>query len=1236
MISTKFLSTGLLFFFGLSLCQSQSVADFFGVTRKGGSNDAGVIYKTDSDLNNYDVVYEFNTNDGKEPSFTYLTEFNDKLYGCTRYGGTFGTGIIFEYDTTLNQYTDLVDMNNLIGSQPWGSLVVANNQKMYGLARYGGNLQKGTIFEFDPTTGLATKKIDFDGSNKGGEPVGSLCLADDGMLYGMTSIGGTYGQGVLFSYNPDNENYTKLHDFSGFGFGDGAQPKSDLIQASDGKLYGTTTYGGINDQGTIFEYNISTSTYSVKHSFSALLTGKNPWSGKLIEFPNGKLWGMTIVGGTGDFGVIYNYILSSGSVTKVHSFSGGLNGENPGGGFVIGNDTLLYSMTQKGGTYNTGIIFSFNPDNYTFLKKIDFNGVNFGGVPYGTLMKASDNMFYGLTSAGGLYNSGVLFKYSNNTNILTKKHDFGFVGNGFYPVGDLVMAGRDTLYGMTTYGGAQSGGVIFELDVNSGSYKKKFDLSFFYGVYPLNGFCLASNDLMYASASEGGVSNKGTFFEYNKKTNSLVRYPMNDIGGNYPNCKVAESSNGKLYGMTYKGGDYDKGIFFEFNPVIKVLKKIFSFDGTNNGSFPEGDLIERAGKMYGLTTKGGVNDLGIIFSFDPFTNTFLKLYEFSGQDGSAPITSLTEKNGILYGVCQKGGLNDNGVIFKYSILTNEFTKLFDFENSLTGSFPHGKLRFSSDNRLNGSTEKGGLYDKGTLFEFDINTNIFEKKFDFDGLTGDGPYHSGLGQSRKLNNNFCYGAHSLNLGEGYCNNLILDSNLETVNSKIGPYPDCGLFSGSDKWYKLIVPASGSIQAEMSKIGSFTDGAMAAYTGSCQSLVLMTCDDDSNNNPGTDLMPSIDLNGLTPESEIFLRIWSKNNQKHGEYSFCAWDNTNINISEGGSCIAGEPLVASEFYGNLYSWLPVKDNIGKIISFVYPNGNPLGNITSKIFTKSSLPLRKDGNDRPYINRDIQIIVENQPVADSAYIRLCYSATEINDLILASNSQYTVDDLNMTKNEYDCSGIFIIPGIFFKQKKNDNLNAIGDRYFEFGIPSFSSFYLHSGDIALPVESVDFHGKNMGDYNFLEWEMESIEGVKSIILQKSISNPSEWYDISEFSFPSKSIFVYEDHNLYKNLYYRIKVIEESGIVNFSKVLKIISGKKNIKEFTVYPIPTENNLNIKLNENNSDYYTIILFNDIGKQLWQRVSSDNEISVDVSGYSAGIYYVKIYRKSDFFMQKVIIN
>ena len=88
-------------------------------------------------------------------------------------------------------------------------------------------------------------------------------------------------------------------------------------------LTNNATYGGVNDQGALFEYDLTSGIYTVKHSFDINTTGKNPWSGKLVEYPNGTLWGMTIVGGADDGGVIFKYNIMSGSVEVKYEFDGG-------------------------------------------------------------------------------------------------------------------------------------------------------------------------------------------------------------------------------------------------------------------------------------------------------------------------------------------------------------------------------------------------------------------------------------------------------------------------------------------------------------------------------------------------------------------------------------------------------------------------------------------------------------------------------------------------------------------------------------------------------------------------------------------------------------------------------------------------------------------------------------------------------------------------------------------------
>ena len=103
---------------------------------------------------------------------------------------------------------------------------------------------------------LFQKKIDFSGTDNGSNPMSSLTQATDSMLYGTTYSGGVNNKGILFQYNPTTGILTKKIDFSGAD--NGANPRMSLVQATDGMLYGMTYSGGANDFGILFQYNPTT------------------------------------------------------------------------------------------------------------------------------------------------------------------------------------------------------------------------------------------------------------------------------------------------------------------------------------------------------------------------------------------------------------------------------------------------------------------------------------------------------------------------------------------------------------------------------------------------------------------------------------------------------------------------------------------------------------------------------------------------------------------------------------------------------------------------------------------------------------------------------------------------------------------------------------------------------------------------------------------------------------------
>ena len=211
------------------------------------------------------------------------------------------------------------------GGNPQSGLIQAKDKKLYGMTALGGVAGQGVLFSFDPKDSSYTKLVDFIDSI-GSRPSRMLLEANDGMLYGMTPGGGsqTGGGGVIFKFDPNTKQYSVLvrFDYSKSG----VSPQGDLIQASNGKLYGMA---GVINKGSLFEYTIGEDSVVVKHNF--VQASGNSCYGSLMEANNGKLYGMTRRGGDKNIGVMFEFDLNSDAYRVISHFNGTGNGSNPYG-----------------------------------------------------------------------------------------------------------------------------------------------------------------------------------------------------------------------------------------------------------------------------------------------------------------------------------------------------------------------------------------------------------------------------------------------------------------------------------------------------------------------------------------------------------------------------------------------------------------------------------------------------------------------------------------------------------------------------------------------------------------------------------------------------------------------------------------------------------------------------------------------------------------------------------------
>ena len=94
------------------------------------------------------------------------------------------------------------------------------------------------------------------------------------------------------------------------------------------------------------------------------------------------------------------------------------------------------------------------------------------------------------------------------------------------------------------------------------------------------------------------------------------------------------------------------------------------------------------------------------------------------------------------------------------------------------------------------------------------------------------------------------------------------------------PGCANYVGGDVWFSAVVPATGELDIDL-QAGVMTDSGMAIYSGTCGSLTLLDCDDDS----GAGLMSYLSRTGLTPGQTIYIRVWEYGNDNNGTFGICA---------------------------------------------------------------------------------------------------------------------------------------------------------------------------------------------------------------------------------------------------------------------------------------------------------------------------------------------------------------
>jgi uncharacterized repeat protein (TIGR03803 family) len=671
-----------------------------------------------------------------------------------------------------------------------------------GMTTEGGPTGNGVIFKLNSNGSGYAVVHSLEAEDGGGGAIGSqgMVFASDGLFYGTTVRGGANDKGILFTFDPLGKIYRKKFDFTS---STGANPFGALIQATNGKIYGTTQWEGPNDYGTLFEYDIAASTLEVKFAWEAG-SGQANASFGLTEGDDGILYGTRSTWGSSRKGLVFSYDPVTENYEEQYHFTDENIGRTPNGMLTKLNDGTFLGVTESGGTNGNGTVYHFDPVTKTVIKKAEVGGTGENGAyPVGFLTKHGNGKFYGVTQSGGTAVNdaaiGTIFEYDHSTGNFAMKFSFTSP-NGIHPSGKLIAAPDGKLYGKTNEGGthADNGGTFFSYEPVAETFEKLNDFGGEFGSKPYGSLELLPDGKILGSTSEGGDGNGGVLFEYDPEPGEMtnVRDMNYAPDGGTPLGSFTEGSSRKLLATLSNGGEHGKGVIFEMNSSNGTFTRIADFDGTN-GSEPVGQMvIGENGKYYGLTRNGGANSSGVIYRFNHTTKQIAAVYHLDNTSGERPEGSLTiGPDSILYAMTNQGGANALGTIFKFNVETNQFTKIHDFTEA-SGSRPSGSLTYFNG-MLYGLTFNGGANSAGVIFKIDPSTDEYESIFDFNDQNGIQP----LGELLVTQNGKLYGL--TNGGGEFSGGVLFQFDpvsveytvLKNLNESTGKFPIGSLTEGN---------------------------------------------------------------------------------------------------------------------------------------------------------------------------------------------------------------------------------------------------------------------------------------------------------------------------------------------------------------------------------------------------------------------------------------------------------
>lgn len=384
----------------------------------------------------------------------------------------------------------------------------------------------------------------------------------------------------------------------------------------------------------------------------------------------------------------------------------------------------LWGVSSDGGQYNAGTIFKTDSEGKNISIEHTFFG-HTGHCAYGKLLLGKNGKLYGLTRKGGFYGFGVLFEYDPKTDVYEALMDFNRKGEGEVYT-NIALSDSGKIYGLV---GTIPDSTFYYLrfrpdDLNN--TRHRISSLFEYDLKQ------KQYNKVYTSSSESRL-----YHIYQSEIMSSYKNKVYGNFGGYFDCEA-----GKVYDYDSLKSDKDWENNYQqalLNYGLKVKNKtgdIFSVWQPDKFEWAMSIGAYNYFKCYGNLNRK--SSRGAMIVWNSKTGKSYPVFFKTDSIGRNPGKYLAEANGNAYGITTFGGKYGNGVLFSYSP-KGEYTKLYEFEDKKLGKYPIWGLTKAPNGMLYGVTEWGGSgeikFSKGVFFQFDPKTNKYKKITDLDDPSG---------------------------------------------------------------------------------------------------------------------------------------------------------------------------------------------------------------------------------------------------------------------------------------------------------------------------------------------------------------------------------------------------------------------------------------------------------------------------------------------------------------------